>query len=143
MLIRTPVKMDVVWPEITLQYLWIAHRQSRYGQRPPPGDSAGHYLPPRIGGCHLLCTRDKHPPLRSIEFNAIRKISRDIQRDAIRVHRMRQKFTMHIPQAVGWELSLSPYLHRPGVFRIHAPVRAVYMVRAPTRNHASSKLLTP
>src|ERR1044072_2842903 len=41
---------------------------------------------------------------------------------------------------MGWELGPSPYFNWACVLGIHAPVRAINVMRAPTRDHSCSKL---
>src|SRR5581483_5189753 len=48
--------------------------------------------------------------------------------------------TMHIPEPAVRKFGVPPYLDGPGVLGVHAPVRAVDVVRAPSGDHARAEL---
>ncbi len=84
---------------------------------------------------------DKDPAFVADPLDAVFKIAGDGHDHAVGVAAVGFKGAVHVPEALGGELSLAPDFDGAGELGVHAPVRGVDMMRAPAGDHACAELL--
>src|SRR5260221_5997799 len=89
-------------------------------------------------GCRLSVARHENPSVVADEANAIRQLVRYGHDDVSGIRELHVIRAVHVPDLVRGELAAPLDPAGPRVLQIHAPVRRIEVMGAPTRDHAEA-----